>query len=110
MPRPVPQPSRADLSPEEQVIFDETIRRHHPDAAPGEDTRLDGYHGTLLNSPPFSRLLELGGMTVRTRGEFPGSYSHADRELVDMVLAADMGASRGDQGTALPRGGAAERG
>jgi hypothetical protein len=90
MPRPVPQPRRSDLAPEDREVYDHAVKRHHPDAKPGEERDLHGYHGSLLNSPPFSRLLELGGATVRLVGERSGSYSHADREFVDQVLSADF--------------------
>lgn len=89
--RPVPQPRRSDLAPDEWEIYDAAIKKYHPDAEPGEDRHLGVYHGALLNSPAFSRLIELGGTTIRTRGEYPGTYSHADRALVDNVLAADLG-------------------
>jgi hypothetical protein len=90
MPRPVTQPQRSDLSGEALEAYDAAVARHSPDTPPGEEAELGGYHGALLHSPAYSRLLELGGWTVRTRGEEPGSYSHADREFVDQVLAADM--------------------
>ncbi len=90
MPRPVRQPRRSDLASEDRDVYDNAVRRHHPDASPGEERDLGGYHGALLNSPPYSRLLEMGGATVRLVGETPGSYSHADREFVDQVLSADF--------------------
>src|ERR1700761_78308 len=90
MPRPVLQPRRSELSQEQREVYDAAIARHHPDAEPGEEHEIHPYHGALIHSPAFSRLLELGGWTVRTRGEEPGSYSHADREFVDQVLSADL--------------------
>jgi hypothetical protein len=90
MPRPVPQPRREDLDEEGRAAYDAAVVRHHPDAAPGEERELGAYHGALLQSTAYSKLLELGGWTVRTRGEEPGSYSHVDREFVDQVLSADL--------------------
>ena len=90
MPRPVSQPRRSELSGEALEGYDHTVQRHVPDAKRGEEHVVHGYHGALLHSPAFSKLLEFGGWTVRTRGEEPGSYSHADREFVDQVLSADL--------------------
>jgi hypothetical protein len=90
MPRPVPQPRRADLDEEGRAAYDASVARHVPDAEPGSEHDVGAYHGALLHSPAFSRLLELGGQTVRTRGLDPTSYSHTDREFVDQVLSADL--------------------
>jgi hypothetical protein len=87
MPRPIPQPHRKDLDEADREIFDYAISRQYPDAKPEDDKRIDRYHGTLLNSPPYSRLLELGGQTVRTAT----GYSQADRVLVDHVLSKELG-------------------
>jgi len=86
MPRPIPQPRRGDLDPEGREVFDHAIARRYPDAAPGDERALDAYHGTLLNSPPFSRPLALGAETVRTAS----GYSAADRVLVNHVLSAEL--------------------
>lgn len=90
MPRPVPQPRRADLDEEGRKAYDASVARHVPEARPGEEHDVGAYHGALLHSPAFSRLLELGGETVRTRGFDRDTYSHADREFVDQVLSADL--------------------
>lgn len=90
MPRPLPQPRRSDMAPEDQELYDYTVSRQYPDAEPGEERDLGHYHGTLLNSPAFARLLELGGETVRMRGEDPDSYSQRDRAFVDHVLSAEL--------------------
>jgi hypothetical protein len=44
------------------------------------------YFGALLTSPPFAAAIAEMGRVVRTRGESPGGYSHADRELADQVI------------------------
>jgi hypothetical protein len=90
MPRPLPQPRRAELAPEDVELFDYAVSRQYPDATPGDEPDLGLYHGTLLNSPAFARLFELGGETVRMRGEDPDSYSQRDRALVDHVLSAEL--------------------
>lgn len=90
MPRPVTQPRRADLDDDGQQAYDASVARHVAGATPGEEHDVGAYHGALLHSPAFSRLLELGGQTVRTRGLDPDTYSHSDREFVDQVLSADL--------------------
>jgi hypothetical protein len=44
-------------------------------------------YGALLHSPPLAAHLARMGTLVRTRGDDPESYSHADREWVDIVLS-----------------------
>src|ERR1700760_3243674 len=90
MPRPVPQPRRSDLDAEGQEAYDATMARLVAGSSPGEEHAVNPYHGAPLHSPAFSRLLQLGGTTVRTRGEDPDTYSHTDREFVDQVLSADL--------------------
>jgi hypothetical protein len=87
MPRPIPQPRRSELSEEDREAYDFAVSRQYPDATPGEERQLDPYHGGLLNSPPYSRLYELGGQTVRTAS----GYAPAERVLVDHVLSAEFG-------------------
>src|SRR5262245_28851330 len=90
MSRPLPQPRRADMAPDDLELFDYAVSRQYPDAAPGDEPDLGLYHGTLLNSPAFARLFELGGETVRLRGEDADSYSQRDRAFVDHVLSAEL--------------------
>jgi alkylhydroperoxidase family enzyme len=42
-----------------------------------------------LNSPQFAAALAQVGTIVRKAGDREGTYSHADREFVDQVLAAE---------------------
>jgi hypothetical protein len=49
------------------------------------------YFGALLNSPRFALNRAQFSTLIRTAGERPGTYSHADREVVDQVLAALLG-------------------
>jgi hypothetical protein len=48
------------------------------------------YYGRLLWSPVLSHLLSELGRTVRSLGNRGDSYTHADREFVDQVLAVDL--------------------
>jgi len=90
MPRPLPQPRRSDLAAADQALYDYAVSRQYPDAAPGDERDLGHYHGTLLNSPEFARFFEMGGETVRMRGEDPESYSQRDRAFVDHVLSREL--------------------
>lgn len=91
MTRPIAQPKRTEIPDEDLPAYDVALARHAPELKPGEDAEIGGYHGALLNSPPFAEALEAFGRVVRTRGEYEGTYSHADREFVDQVLSIDMG-------------------
>ena len=61
------------------------------DVEPEAHIELGPYHAALATSPPMGLLLSQLGKVSRTRGEFAGSYSHAQRELVDQVLCYDYG-------------------
>jgi hypothetical protein len=91
MPRPVKQPNYADLDEEGLANYDVALKKYFPDASPGEEREFDRYHGVLLHSPAFSEWLELAATCVRTRGDTSDSYSHADRDTVDMVLCKELG-------------------
>jgi len=99
--RPIPQPKRSEIPEIDLPAYDAAVRRQLPHLPPGEDAHIGGYHGSLLNSPPFAEALEMFGRVVRTRGEFEGTYSHADREFVDQVLSIDM-RTNCVQGTHIP--------
>lgn len=101
MRRPIPQPKRTDIPELDLPAYDAALKRHAPDIEPGGDVEIGGYHGSLLNSPPFADVLEAFGRVVRTRGEFGGTYSHSDREFVDQVLSVDF-KTNCVQGTHIP--------
>lgn len=112
-----PQPHRSAVPPEELAAYDRVVARQkaydygaflqllpaeHREAfaeaagvadAGGEcdpDDRVQPYMGAMLNSPPFMDLISELGVVARTRGEYPDSYSHADREWVDMVICEEL--------------------
>jgi alkylhydroperoxidase family enzyme len=114
-PHTPPQPHRDALPPQERAAYDSVVARQrgydylalarlmpsaHRDAflamatgAPGEADpadRVQPYMGAMLNSPPIMELVSELGAYMRLRGSQPGSYSHADREWVDMVLAEEL--------------------
>jgi hypothetical protein len=114
-----PQPHRDTLRPGEVEAYDRVVARQkaydyesflklvpeeHRDVLAGAlgladtgaecdpDERVQPYMGAMLNSPLFMELISELGVVARTRGEQPGSYTHADREWVDMVLCEELGA------------------
>jgi alkylhydroperoxidase family enzyme len=84
MPRPLPPPERASFPLHEVADYDMVVNRN----AQKFGGQLPPYHATLLHSPPFAAALNALGKVVRTTGEREGTYSHADRELVDQALSA----------------------
>jgi hypothetical protein len=88
------QPPRDAIPPDERDEYDRVVARHQRARAdrPHElksETDAGPYFGSLLNSPPLAGALANLGALVRRLGEREGTYSHADRELVDQVLCAD---------------------
>lgn len=103
-------------SPEDQAAYDSVVERQHAydyrpfaarfpeahreavescllQAIGGEaDPRheVQPYMGAMLNSPQFMALLSDIGAVARSKGDTDGSYSHADREWVDMVISEEL--------------------
>ncbi len=86
--RPPKQPQRADVEPEDRVYWDRAVRRHTGDPVP-EVADLGTYFGALLVSPPLVALASELGIFFRNGGNRPHTYTHAQRELIDQVFAAD---------------------
>jgi hypothetical protein len=94
---PPPVVQRDEVDPGELEFYDKVMNRYHrthADAAEtlGAQTMQSGgeYWGRLMNSPELGAHISQFGSLVRSRGERPDSYSHADRELVDQVLAVEL--------------------
>jgi hypothetical protein len=86
MSRPPAMPDRESFPEEERAAYDAIADRSR-----GKFATVTPYNQVLLNSPPFGAALAELGRLARTAGEREGTYSHADRELVDQVLSADWG-------------------
>jgi hypothetical protein len=112
-----PQPSRDSLLPEDLAAYDSVVARQHAydyvafaemfpsahreavdacllQAIGGEadpEHEVQPYMGAMLNSPAFMALLSDIGAVARSKGDTEGSYSHADREWVDMVISQELG-------------------
>lgn len=55
-----------------------------------EADRVQPYMGAMLNSPLIMGLISDLGAVFRSRGERDDSFSHADREWVDLVLSEEL--------------------
>jgi hypothetical protein len=87
----LPQPpAPEDVAPEEladrEYVVERTGRVH------GADGPAAQYFGALLNSPPLAAALTRLGTEVR-RGGLRGTYTDADRELMDIALAVGLGSN-----------------
>jgi len=94
------QPARETVRPEEAFAYDRVVGRQmaygYASGTAGYPLRPKGeeagpYFSALLQSPLIADHLSELGVIYRTRGEFPGSYEHKDREFVDIVLAQYLG-------------------
>src|SRR5690242_16328816 len=91
MARPPEPPRPEDIAPEDRGPYDEAVGRiaGWMGIEPSADFVAPPYFGVLLNSPPIAAAQTNTGSVVKSRGNYPGTYSHADRELVDQVLSYD---------------------
>ena len=92
MSRTPPQPDRSEFSGDDLEAHDEVLARRksmHPGSDAAGAVDAGPYYGALLNSPQAANAMSRIGSFVRTRGEHEGSFTHADRELVDQVLSWD---------------------
>jgi hypothetical protein len=95
MPRPVKTPNPADIPADERAAYEAVVGRQrvHRGLDPNSDEPLElgPYHAGLATVPVIGQLISQLGLVFRTRGDHEGTYSHADREFVDQVLAVDNG-------------------
>lgn len=89
MTRLLPLPDRESIPPEELEDYDRCLQRAVNARADRPAEGLPPYFSALLNSPPLAAGLMDMGRIVRQRGLHEGTYTHAQRELVDQVLATD---------------------
>lgn len=96
-------PSAQGLAPAEREAFDRVVARQQsydyrsfaermPHPVPSWSSgEIQPYFRALLHSPLIADHISELGVVYRTRGEAAHSYTHADREWVDMVVAQDLG-------------------
>jgi alkylhydroperoxidase family enzyme len=83
------QPQRDEIPEEERAAYDRVVasRRAWLGAPEG---RADPFYGALLNSPPLAN--QLNDLTrYLIAGDARGSYTHAEREWIDLVLGCEFG-------------------
>ena len=86
---------REQVADDEREMFDRVVARQNSlvwhDRPPEE--AVGPYYGLLMHSPRIADLLSALAIFFRTRGETVGSFSHADREWVDIVLGKELGSN-----------------
>lgn len=87
--RLLPLPAREQIEDSELPEYDAVLERQAKLWA-GAPTDSNAYFGALLNSPPLAAAVVQLGAVFRT-GSLRGTYSDAERELVDVVLGVDLG-------------------
>ncbi len=92
--RPPAQPKRAEVPENEWPSYDALTSRFRAwfqagDGPVDENFNCGSYFGALMNSPKMAQMSSEMGTFFRGVGNEPGSYSHADREFIDQVLAAE---------------------
>jgi alkylhydroperoxidase/carboxymuconolactone decarboxylase family protein YurZ len=87
----LPQPpAPEDVAPEELADLEHVVER--TGRVHGAESPAAQYFGALLNSPPLAAALSRLGTEVR-RGGLRGTYTDADRELMDIALAVALGSN-----------------
>lgn len=83
-------PSADEVAPEElpdySSVVERTSRIHGPEGSAGK------YFGALLNSPPLAAALAQLATRLR-QGQLRGTYTDAERELMDIALAVELGSN-----------------
>jgi hypothetical protein len=82
------RPAREDVAPEDLENYDSVVERTL--RVHGGESNPANYFGALLNAPPLAAALVHMGRIVR-EGQLRGSYTDAERELIDIVYGVDFG-------------------
>ncbi|MCR5879579.1 hypothetical protein [Phenylobacterium sp. J367] len=90
MPWPPRQPPRSEIRPEDLEAYESVIERARTHGGAADPEKDAGYYGRMLLAPRLSNHMSEMGRIFRALGDRGDSYSHADREFVDQVLAADF--------------------
>lgn len=90
MPWPIRQPARSEFSdPAELKAYEDVVTRATAMGVPNAEVNTP-YYGQLLHSPILSACLSTMGKVLRASGDRGDSFTHADREWVDQVLALEL--------------------
>jgi hypothetical protein len=87
MPRPLQAPNRDRLSPEDVTAYNACVAHFGAESKLGEGVVKGAWIASLMQWPAYARHRAELSTLVRTAGLRKESYSHADREFVDVVLA-----------------------
>ncbi|MDB5424007.1 MAG: hypothetical protein JWQ29_1423 [Phenylobacterium sp.] len=90
MPWPPRQPPRSEVKPEDLDAWDTVVERARTHGKMPDADKNAGYYGRMLLAPRLSNHMSEMGRIFRSLGDRGDSYTHADREFVDQVLAADF--------------------
>lgn len=85
-----PSPAPGDVQSDERGDYDRVMER--TSRVHGLDGPAADYFGALLNAPPLAAVLTDLGTQVR-RGMLRGTYTDAERELMDIALAVELGSN-----------------
>lgn len=91
-------PDRASFSVAEQEQYDFVVERTQ--RIHGLDSNPANYFKAVLNAPPLAQAIVQFGRLIR-EGQVRGTYTDAERELVDFVYGEDLG-YRGHYAVHLP--------
>jgi hypothetical protein len=91
-------PDRGSFTPGEQEQYDFVVERTQ--RIHGLDSNPANYFKAVLNAPPLAQSIVQFGRLIR-EGQVRGSYTDAERELVDFVYGEDLG-YRGHYAVHLP--------
>jgi hypothetical protein len=88
-------PKREDIAPDELKAYDDVLERTWSVPHYGRFFKEKGhrYYQALLNSPPVALLASEGGRFFTT-SDLRGTYTHAEREWIDQVLAVELNDNR----------------
>jgi hypothetical protein len=88
MSRLEPRPDRASIPEEERADYDAVLER--TERIHGLDGVAATYFGAILNAPPLAAVIAQYGTRVR-QGQLRRTYTDAERELMDLALARELG-------------------
>jgi hypothetical protein len=89
MPHLPPQPDRESIPPHELEAYDLVVRTRSAYTSQDDPGKADVFYGALLNSPPLAGLLNDSARYL-VSAELRGTFSDAEREWVDVVLAHEL--------------------
>jgi hypothetical protein len=91
MPRPLAPPSRNDVDPVDQEVYDEALGYwSRMFATDGADLSISPWASAMMHSPRFALQRSELSTLLRTAPDRPGSFSHSDREFVGMVIGTHI--------------------